>query len=549
MKKNLNYLLFCLAALVLFFLALDKIPLWSSDEGRFGEIAREMWESRNFVVPHFNFIVYLEKPILSPFLTALSYGLMGVNAFSTRFPIVFLALLGIFFCYRFTRRIFDSRTAELSSVVLLTTIGYVLVGRFAVIDMIMTFFLSMTLFCLWTAFLERKKSYYFLAYFLMGLAFLTKGLIGILLPGLVFFVFLMWTGNLRELKHLQLGWGCLILAVVILPWCIAISIKEPEFFKVFIVDQHFTRFATGGFGRRRPFWFFIPILIATGFPWTFFMPAAISDGLKQKDAQRIKIQFLICWIAVIFLFFSIPKSKLPYYLLPVSMPMAILTGHFFANGEALQRSRRLLQRIGKLLAIFTGIAALGFFIFSGWIKDEKFILLKPILMLTVPLIFGGCFAAYYFLNRKGKPLAAFLSLAGMVYGGLILVILGMVKLSPFQSSFEYAEVLKPLLKTGDEVAIFSSPDRFSDFPFYLKKRVIIVGPDRGTLRNQSIELEIDQQREYFLQIDDFVRSFNAKTRRQFCLMEEDRLQELLLKGLREPIIVKKDYGHILISNF
>ncbi len=476
--------LFVLAALFLFFFLLDKIPLWSSDEGRFGEIAREMLESKDFIVPHFNYLPYLEKPVLAPLLTAAGYALFGVSAFTTRLVPVLSALLGIFFLHRFTRRLFDLRTADFSALVLLTTAGYALVGRFAVIDMLMTLLLSLTLFCFMTALFEQKRGYYLAGYGLMGLAFLTKGLIALVLPAGIFFIFLLGTKNLGELKKMHLLAGAAIIAAIILPWMLAISREQPEFFHEFIVKQHFSRFATGTFGRKRPFWFFAPILIASAFPWTLFLPKAIAQGLKEDLLKRRKLQFLLCWVAVIFVFFSIPKSKLPYYMLPVSMPMAILLGNFFAKWTAISASKR----------------------------------------------------------------KTFSLLAGTVYGCLVLTFIVMKVISPFQSSQAYADFLEPRLKPGDIAAVYASPDRFSDFPFHLKRRIMIVGSDRGTLRAQSEQLPAAEQKESFLTVEEFMELFNTPSRRIFCLVAQKKIQKLLDAGLKNYEVLKKDHGKVLITN-
>ncbi len=551
--KKIQVILFWVATFFLFFFQLRNIPLWSSDEGRYGEVAREMWESRNFIVPHFNYLPFLDKPILAPALTAVSYTFLGINAFATRLPIALSAIFGIAFFYCFSKKLFDKETAFFSSILLLTTTGYFLVGRFAVIDMLMTCFLSLALFCLMTACLAQKPRYYLAAYTFMGLAFLTKGLIGIVLPSLIFFSFLVWTKNLRELGKTKIWLGAIIIAAITLPWIVIISKKEPEFFNTFIVKQHFSRFATGTFGRKRPIWFFLPILIGTAFPWTLFAPAAVLQGMKQSLSKQ-KIQFLLCWIAVIFVFFSIPKSKLPYYLLPLSMPMALLIGNFFVHGlfkkELVSKISPLVEWPWKIIAGISLLAAMGLNIALFWIHMPEVELFKPILHISSAVLLAGGLGSYIFYKKNQTQSAAF-SLAGMVYASLILVILAMKTLSPFQSSAGEAAILKPLLKENTLVAIFSSPDHFSDLPFHLQKRVVVVGTDRGTLDEQSNEPRYAQDtKEYFLATEQFVGLFNLRNRPVVCLMEEEeKFDEIIKQGLKNYRILQRAYGKILLANF
>ncbi len=554
MKNFLKITGFAAASLFIFFIFLDRIPLWSSDEGRYGEIAREAFIEGDYIVPQFNFVDYLEKPILAPLLTAGAYAVFGVNSFSARFATAFSGFLGLFLCWFFARRHFSRSTADLSAVLLLTSVGYVLVGRFAVIDMLLTLVMSSALFCMMTAYFEKRRWLYLFAYFFMGLAFLTKGLIGFVLPGIIFFLFLLWVRDLGELKHMKMGWGILILAVLIVPWFWAVSVREPEFFEVFIIKNHFARFATKTFGRKKPFWFYIPILFATVFPWSLFLPAAVTRALREPDSDiKKKTKFLLVWAAVIFVFFSLPKSKLPYYLLPLSMPAAILFALFF---DALKSGRiqagALEFKMGdwgwKAAAI---LCTLLFFIINPvlhFIHDPEIASLRPVMLTGTALIMMGALLAYTFYAR-GRVQAAFMSLAGVVYLTLFFAILGMKIITPFQSTYPLAKGLKPLLKPDDRVAVFSSPDHFSDFIFHLERRVIVVGSDRGTLTDESQEDENQKNmKDWFLSSAEMARLFNEGKERFYVVVDEEKLPELHDYGVKDYRTLHHVGKKLLITN-
>lgn len=552
MKRLFLSALLPVAVIFLFFFGIGRIPLWSSDEGRFGEIARELWESKSFIPLQFNYVDYLQKPVLAFIATAFSYALFGVSNLSTRLPSIVSAILGIGLCYRFARRWFGEPTAVFSVLVLTTSMGYVLMGRFAMIDMIMTFLMSAAIFCLMTACLEKKRKYYFLAYLFMGLTFLTKGLIGIVLPGLIFLTFLIWTKNLVEIKRMSLGWGALMISAMILPWGIALSLKEPEFLNVFIFQHHFARFATKSFSRARPFWFFAPVFLGLSFPWSIFFPAALVHGLKTRENDRTKIQFLISWAAVVFLFFSIGRSKLTYYLLPMSMPVAILTAVFFSDavtrGTA-QGQSALVKRSWTLifLALFLAPVGANFYLLLGTGSPEVLALRSVVLLASVVVL--ASVSLVYFFYRKNNDKAAFLSLSATVYLGLLFVIASMRAITPFESTFVFAEAIRHDLKEGDSAAMFSSPDHFSDFPFHLRRRVMVVGPDRGSLTDESLEPEhAEEMKKWFLSIEEFVRVFNSRGQRIFCLTEEEEFHYLEEAGLKDYTAVKKGFGKLLISN-
>lgn len=555
MKRIQQIFLFSAAALFLFFFMLHRIPLWSSDEGRYGEIAREAFESGDFIVSQFNYVDYLEKPILAPLLTAGSYALWGVSSFSARFVSVVSALLGLVLCWFFASRLFNRRIADLSLVILLSSVGYVLVGRFAVIDMLMTLMMSGALFCLMTAYFERKPKVYLLAYVFMGFAFLSKGLIGFVLPGAIFFLFLIWVRDLKEILKMKPLWGIVILAVMIVPWFMAVSQREPEFFDVFIIKHHFARFATKVFGRKKPFWFYVPILFATLFPWSLFLVSSVLRALKEPESDlRKKLKFLLVWSAVIFVFFSIPRAKLPYYLLPLSMPVAILIGYFFEmwhSGKVKAGSWE--ERLGRGAWHVTAVlCVLLFFVINPvlyfMMHDPELASLRPIVLSGTAIIMVAIIGVYRLFTR-GHLLKAVVALGAVVYTLLVFAVLGMKVISPYQSTYSLAKGLKPLLRDTDRVAVYSSPDHFSDFMFHLRRRVIVASGDRGTLTAESEEADnLEDSARWFYAPDAFAKEFREAKDRFYLLLDTESLEDFKGRGVGPYRVLQRSGGKMVITN-
>ena len=551
-KRNVPLALFFSAsALFLFFFLTNKIPLWSSDEGRYGEIAREMAESGDWVVPAFNYVDYLEKPALSPWVTALSYLVFGVSHLTTRLPSILFALAGILMTYRCIKKLFDRQTAGLAAMVLLTSIGYVLVGRFAVIDMASLYFLSAALFSLMTGYFTKQRRYYFLAYVFMGFGFLTKGLIAMVLPGLTMLIFLWWVRDLGEITKLHIGWGLLMIAVIIFPWLAAMSLREPEFLNLFIVKHHFDRFVSGSLGRKRPFWFYTYILPLLSFPWTLFIPSAIVNGLRQKSEHRDKIKFLVCWFGVIFFFFSASHSKLPYYIVPVCVPVAVLAAHFLSACISGARTGENMPGAGWIWKIFLGLCLTAVPVLTA----VAFLVPAPEIQMLRPVIPAGAVwigvsgAVSFWLYRMKRPAGAVFSMAGMTYGALLVVFWGMLRMSPLQSTEAFAAELHPVLTQEDRVAVYGSPDRVSDFPFHLRRRIMIVGSDRGTLRVESLEdSRENQSADWFLSADDFAKRFKETERRVYCLLEEENISHFTQRQVTDYRVIKRGGGKLLIAN-
>ncbi|MDP3920883.1 MAG: glycosyltransferase family 39 protein [Candidatus Omnitrophota bacterium] len=551
-KRVLPVVGFVFACFFLFFFVADLIPLWSSDEGRYAEIAREMFESRNFIVPHFNYVEYLEKPILAPYAASLFVGLLGEADLVLRLPSILSALLGILVTYIFTRRLFSDTTARLASLLLLTSIGYVLVGRFAVIDMQMILLLSTSILFLMSGYFDQRRANYLWAYFFMGLTVLTKGLIGVVLPGLIFFVFLVWTGRLEEIKRVSLGWGIVILLFVVAPWVVAVSWVEPEFLDVFILKHHFERFASGGFGRSRPFWFFSYVAVVVTFPWALLVPSAVLQGLKGEEIERDKTKYLVSWITVIFIFFSIPRGKLPYYIVPICVPVAILVAGLLAAWKADRLHENERKWLHYAMGFIGVVCVLGFFglnIAVYAVREPEMVMLKTTIFTGSLAVAAGGVLCLWALRKKRKDMTI-LSLSGMIYTVLLVIFTGMVKLSPLESTYAFASEIAPQLTPETVVAVFASPDRFSDLPFYLKRRIVTVGGDRGTLDQGSIDEDHQgESSEWFLPAHVFGAMFNRKEKQVYCLLEKERLQVMRQRtGVDTYHIVKDEYGKILISN-
>ena len=184
-----------------------------------------------------------------------------------------------------------------------------------------------------------------------------------------------------------------------------------------------------------------------------------------------------------------------------------------------------------------------------WVKDPRLLQLKGLVEAMSAAAFAGGAWTWFFLKKK-ENLKSFFSAAATVYTALIFVIIAMKSiLTPYMSTFPMAETLNRTMRASDEVALYSSPDHFSDLPFHLKRRVIIVGSDRGTLTEELEEPQYaDEAKIWFPTSAEFVGRFNEHRERLFCLMDRDNLKELEHIGLVSYKTVQEDAGKILISN-
>ena len=200
---------------------------------------------------------------------------------------------------------------------------------------------------------KRKNDRLYLLYFFSALAFLAKGLIGIVFPFGVLVIWLLISRRWRDIFGLFSPVGILIFSAVSLPWLILVQRENPDFFRFFFIQEHLLRYATRMHDRYQPFYFYLPIILAGTLPWCAFLPEAIR-GVRKRTRNlfgSVEKRFLLTWFGLIFLFFSISSSKLIPYIAPVFLPLALVFGHLFRRYE--ERERRLGRR-GRPFRSVTG---------------------------------------------------------------------------------------------------------------------------------------------------------------------------------------------------
>lgn len=352
---------------ILYLLPLGVRPLFIPDETRYAEVPREMIISGDWVVPHLNGLRYFEKPVLGYWISAVSLLVFGENNFAVRFPSSlacgFVALLIIVLCLAISGK--DSFSPVLATLVYLTSFGVVSIGGIAVLDNVLTLFISACLIVFFLASQEQPRSrkerlLLFSAGLFAGAAFLTKGFVAFAVPVLTVAPYLVlqkrWSDCIRML------WLPLTGAVFIsLPWAILIHMREPAFWHYFFWHEHIHRFFSETAQHREAFWFFIAILPALLIPWIFIIPSAII-GLRIKKWQNRSefalFKFCLCWFVFPFLFFSVSNGKLITYILPCLPPVAILSGLGF--GEIMIRSQSKVFNYGAgALCVFMAVILFG----------------------------------------------------------------------------------------------------------------------------------------------------------------------------------------------
>jgi len=330
-----------------FFFGLGAFGLAGADEPRYAQIAREMYQRHDWIVPTLNGSPWLEKPVLLYWKIMGSYMMYGVQDWVARLPAAFYAtglVLAIFF---FMRRFRPG--SELDAALIAVSMPAIFAfARAASTDMLLSAPFCVAMLAWWAWHETGKKLWLGGFYVLLAVAALAKGPVA---PALAVLIVAAYAALRRDGKiFVRSLWlpGFLLFFVIALPWYIAVQVKAPEFFRVFFVEHNLERFGTNLYQHERPFWYYIPVFLLSVLPWIVFTMPALFESIRSGAAQLRKVaspaqdedqeqgasgndrlsHFLLLWIAVPIVFFSISRSKLPGYILPAIPPAAVLTAAY-----------------------------------------------------------------------------------------------------------------------------------------------------------------------------------------------------------------------------
>ncbi|MEW5880608.1 MAG: glycosyltransferase family 39 protein [Pseudomonadota bacterium] len=339
---------------------LEYRELFVPDEGRYAEIPREMAAGGDWVVPHLNGLPYLEKPPLQYWTSAVIFKALGEDEWSARlWPALtgFLGVLAVFFA---GSRLFGRRAGVLAALLAASTLEYVVLSQVLTLDMGLTFFLSAAVFCLLLAQREaiddrRRHAWMFGAWAMMGLAVLSKGLIGVVLPALALAAYVAVERDASVLRRLHWRSGLAVLVALTVPWFVAMQVRVPEFFDFFFVREHLQRYTMPAHHRPGPWYYFVVMFAVGALPWTLPYLRAWRQGLARAAVDGRSFdsgRFLALYALVVLIFFSLSQSKLPAYILPMFPALALLGGRELAT-----RGAGATRDAVASLAVFAGLLA------------------------------------------------------------------------------------------------------------------------------------------------------------------------------------------------
>ncbi|MEM4405390.1 MAG: glycosyltransferase family 39 protein [Nitrososphaerota archaeon] len=530
------------------------------------QAAKEIAETGDWITLHINGIRYLEKAPLMYWMVAISYKVFGYTEFATRLPLALASLFLALVVFYFGRWIGGERAGLYSALGVVTGLGFYLFTRILIPEVILTLWITCAMFAFLKAYHEESSArLYYVFYFFMALAVLTKGLIGIVFPSGILFAYVFYTGGLHKIPTMRIFTGSLLFLLISAPWHIAAGLANrggPQgrgFFWFYFVNEHFLRYL----GKRYPvdydtvpieqFW---GLHLVWVFPFTTFLPFAFSRLRKALLSRRLDDQkqvFLWLWALVIVGFFSF-STRQEYYTYPAFPAIALMCGVALADREQ-ARDSRLIYGQGFLAGagLLIGLLLL-FLVWQSWhlpatddiskvltsnpenyrlalghmsdLTTEAFAVLRTPAIGAAVCMLG--FVPAFWLRLKRLHLQSTLLMTLTVAGFLFFAHNALGYFDPYLSSKGLAKEIEKRYEPGSLVVIHGEYQGGSSIGFYLKDRVLLLngrmtGLEFGSYYPDAPKVFIDNEQ---------IRTLWKSERRIFLFTYDDKfhLIEKYLEG-------------------
>ncbi|WP_075258140.1 glycosyltransferase family 39 protein [Herbaspirillum camelliae] len=541
--------------LLVWFWMLGARVLVPTDEGRYAEMAREMVATQDWITTRLNGIKYFEKPPLQTWMNAITFELFGLGEWQARLWTGLCGLLGIGLAAYTGKRVFSARVGYYAALVLASSFFWAGMGHINTLDMGLSGMMTIALCALLMAqrdgaSRESQRNWMLLCWAGMALAVLSKGLIGIVLPGAVLVLYTFFARDWAIWKRLHLVKGLVLFFAICTPWFVAVSLRNPEFPQFFFIHEHFQRFTTKIHSRTGPWYYFIPILLLGIIPWLGVFFQSLWKGTReQRDTAGYNSlnggrfqpkRLLLVWAVFIFVFFSISDSKLPSYVLPIFPALALLIACYLEEAD-----HKALAWAGSLVALPSAVA-LAFIPRVPELAKDAYSL--PLVQAHMPYLYAG--ALIFFIGgiaairlaRQNKD-GAVTALAATAFLAGQLLILGHEAQGRYSAGVDYVPALQAELKPETPIYLVGRYEQ--SLPFYLRRTMTLVQ------HADEMAFGLKQEPQLWLPtVDAFVAQWvadHAAGKKDIAIINPTIYQQLLERKLPMRLI-GQDPRRVIVAN-
>ncbi len=542
-----------ISAFFVIFPTIGLHPLWNRDDSRRAEIAREMVELKEYVVPHLYYVPYLEKPIFNTWMIAFSLEIFGINEWGARISLGLFAFFSVLLLFWWTRKIYGPKKALWSSFILLTSVEFLALSHFLTTDMYLLFWILLGFFSFQQYLFSRNKNGEFqypawaalLGTLALSFSILTKGLVGLVVVAMPLFFYLLYFREKRFLLAFPWLRAILLAFLILFPWHYAIFLKQKEFFSYFYWKMNIMAFFNKKIHHSAPWYSTFFYLLGGFMPWTLLGILGLYHTRKNFFQRQQPESLIFFWLFFDFLFFTFSKAKLATYIFPLLPLLAIFSISILDNNiQKWEKAVWIFQLAGIALAACIVLPVFYFIILPK----------RPLPIESSFYIFSGM---ALFMLFCGSLICIFFAWKGTQWKDVLypFVLAFTIITLPLFSSLPYISKIKSskamclklqkIWKPGDQIYIFH--DRDYSALFYLKKRI----PHIGALAEIRYGATLKPDPKYFLPYSVIPKLLSQKENRVFITMHrKDYLDKWIHKYKHLPsYLIIEEGNYLVVSNF
>ncbi|QIV96363.1 4-amino-4-deoxy-L-arabinose transferase-like glycosyltransferase [Allofrancisella inopinata] len=557
MNKKTFFDIIFIIGLTLFAFCLYGLPaLYSPDESRYAEVAREMYTNHNYIVPYINGIIFFHKPPLVYWFTALFVSIFGENTWAVRLGNPLLVCCCLIFSYFTIKTIFQNRKLAILSIVIFTTSLLTLFsGRYLSMDLAVSVFLNMSILSYMLSLkyesnYKKSSLWLFMTFSFSGLAVMSKGLIGIVFPIAIIYLYNIVMLDFKRLFDYRLYIGILISILISVPWILAVNSQYPGFAYYYIVVEQILRFATNEQNREVSIIICLFIFTISFFPWFGLLIKIFKDLFSRKFFKNRKLYkkeyFLLIWGGFILLFFLTSKSFMPLYFTNLIMPFSILIGiHLLRT-----LSTNVLDRLDK----FTFLSSIVLFVFLAitgliiiFLPLSRPFLYQQVGYLGLTSIVCLAIAYLSFKALKKQNIKKLIILFSI--GSIVLANLGFAagEYISRKNVKVFAEKINSIQSSYNEKIEIYNFDYFYEIPFYTNQTTWTIG-DGGQLA-PVLNFPHSGANNHIISTDDFYIKWNSTDILSFTVIRNKSLDSFKSRVKKDRFfIIDQTPKNTLIAN-